>query len=84
MKLLTLLALSLLFSFNNSFAEPVNINQANADSISINLKGVGFKKAQAIVEYRQKNGPYKTAEELSNVKGIGLKTIEKNKKDILL
>ena len=86
MKLFNILALSasLLISSYASFAEPVNINKADATSISQNLTGIGLKKAQAIVEYRQKNGAYKTAEDLSMVKGIGVKTVEKNKKDILL
>ena len=86
MKLLNVLTFSaaLLISSFSAFAEPVNINQADATSISTNLKGIGLKKAQAIVEYRQKHGAYKTAEDLSMVKGIGVKTVEKNKKDILL
>ncbi|WP_114765802.1 ComEA family DNA-binding protein [Vibrio rhodolitus] len=56
----------------------VNVNQASAEEIADLLKGVGLKKAQAIVDYRQQNGLFKNVEELSNVKGIGSSTIEKN------
>ncbi len=66
------------------FAEPVNINSANAAELAENLKGVGPKKAQAIVKYREENGPFFSANELMNVKGIGPKTVEKNRQDILV
>lgn len=72
-----------LFAFN-AFAAPVNINSADAKTISDSLSGIGLKKAEAIVKYRTDKGPFKTAEDLSNVAGIGDKTVEKNKKDILL
>ncbi len=48
------------------------------------LNGVGEKKAQAIVEYRQKNGGFKTVDELMNIKGIGPKLLEKNKSKLML
>jgi len=56
----------------------VNINSANAEAIAESLKGVGMKKAQAIIEYRQKNGDFKAIEEIASVKGIGAATIAKN------
>jgi competence protein ComEA len=65
-------------------AEPVNINVADAATISKALVGVGPAKAQAIVQYRQANGPFKTADELALVKGIGPKVIEKNRANIKL
>jgi competence protein ComEA len=79
-KLLILLA----FCSVNAFATPVNINTADAQTIADSLGGIGLKKAQAIVDYRDKNGAFKTIEDLSQVSGIGAKTIEKNKADILL
>lgn len=79
-KMLFILAL---LSFN-VFATPVNINTADAQAIADSLSGIGIKKAEAIVEYRKANGPFKAAEDLLNVKGIGEKTLEKNKADILL
>jgi competence protein ComEA len=63
-------------------AEPVNINNANVKELANNLTGVGPKKAMAIVEYRDSNGPFFAAEELINVKGIGPKTLEKNLENI--
>jgi len=73
--------LSAAFSLN---AAPVNVNQADANTISENLKGIGIIKANALVSYRETHGKFTTAESLSSVKGIGEKTIEKNKSDILL
>ena len=67
-----------------AMAGPVDINTADARTISAELKGVGLTKAQAIVEYRQKYGPFKSPEDLSLVKGIGARTVEINRADILV
>lgn len=72
------------FCTANAVAAPVNINSADAKTISESLSGIGQKKAEAIVKYRTEVGPFKTAEELANVSGIGEKTVQKNKNDILL
>ncbi|WP_447508071.1 ComEA family DNA-binding protein [Acinetobacter lactucae] len=56
----------------------IHLNQANLDELQ-KLKGIGEKKAQAIVEYRQKNGGFKNIDEFKNVKGIGPAIFEKNK-----
>ena len=74
----------LAFVFSTSYADPVNINQADAKSIAAALNGIGDKKAEAIVMYREQNGPFKAAGDLAKIKGIGTKTIEKNRSDILL
>lgn len=76
------LVLSLMALSHTAFADPVNINTADAETISASLNGVGISKARAIVEYRKKNGPFRTVDDLSLVKGIGDKTVEKNKADI--
>ena len=60
-------------------ADKVNINTADAAALDEVLLNVGPAKAEAIVEYRKANGPFKSAEELAMVKGIGLKTVEKNR-----
>ena len=65
-----------------AFAGPVDINTADAETISAELKGVGIAKAQAIVEYRKKHGAFKSAEDLSLVKGIGDRTVELNRANI--
>jgi competence protein ComEA len=77
-----LLALTVLFSVN-TFATPVNINTADAQKIADSVSGFGLKKAQAIIDYRTKNGDFKTLDDLNKVSGIGDKTIEKIKADIL-
>ncbi len=65
-----------------AFAGPVNINTADAETISAELKGIGLSKAKAIVEYRKKHGPFKDPSDLSLVKGIGDRTVELNRADI--
>lgn len=65
-----------------AFAGPVNINTADAETISTELTGIGLSKAEAIVEYRKKHGPFKSVDDLSLVKGIGEKTVDKNRRDI--
>lgn len=64
------------------FAGPVDINTADAETLSAELDGVGLAKAKAIVEYREKYGPFKSAEDLSLVKGIGERTVELNRENI--
>lgn len=64
------------------WAGPVDINKADAATIAKELHGIGLSKAQAIVEFRQKNGAFKSPDELRKVKGIGAKTIERNRANI--
>lgn len=60
-------------------AERVDINTADAATLAALIKGVGQAKAEAIVAYREKNGPFRSVEELSLVQGIGQKTVELNR-----
>ncbi|MBR0572995.1 MULTISPECIES: ComEA family DNA-binding protein [Pasteurellaceae] len=62
----------------------VNINTATAAELKDKLSGIGIKKAQAIVEYRQKNGKFLTVEQITEVSGIGKATLEKNRERILV
>ena len=64
--------------------ETVNINTADAATIDRVLLNVGPAKAQAIVDYRKANGAFRSMEQLALVKGIGLKTVEKNRDRIVL
>ncbi|MBI6548771.1 ComEA family DNA-binding protein [Xenorhabdus lircayensis] len=57
----------------------LNINTANAEELVKELNGIGAKKAQAIIEYREKYGPFTTIEQLQEVQGIGPIFIEKNR-----
>src|SRR4051812_13094832 len=61
--------------------ESININSADAQALT-KLKGVGAKKAEAIVAWRKANGGFKNVEQLAEVKGIGAKTVEVNRKII--
>ncbi len=66
-----------------ALAGPVNINTADAETISNELQGVGMTKAQAIVEYRKNHGPFRSYDDLTLVKGIGARTVEINRENIL-
>lgn len=63
---------------NHQVINVININQASADKL-VTLKGVGIKKALAIVEYREANGNFTQIKELLKVKGIGEQVIKDNK-----
>ncbi len=56
-----------------SSAETVNLNSATAAQIAT-LPGIGLKTAELVVQYRQKNGPFKKIEEIMNVRGVGEKS----------
>lgn len=59
----------------------VNINTATQAELE-SLKGIGPEKAKAIIEYRTKNGAFKTVDDLDKVKGIGKATLDKLRPDI--
>ena len=68
MRLLKLAAVfALLAAPTLLLAGPVDVNTADAETISAELKGIGLKKAQAIVEYRTKHGPFRSADDLTPV-----------------
>ena len=73
------LVLSLALTASAFAADKVNVNSADAATIAAALNGVGEAKAEAIVAYREEHGPFKSADQLAEVKGIGLKTVEKNR-----
>ncbi|MGP0902152.1 ComEA family DNA-binding protein [Serratia sp. CY76391] len=57
----------------------VSINQATAEQLAAALSGVGLKKAEGIVRYREQNGPFTQVEQLQEVPGIGPALFEKNR-----
>ena len=59
-------------------ATKVSINRASAEQLAQALNGVGLKKAQAIVSYREEYGPFKTLDELKQVPGMGSALVERN------
>jgi competence protein ComEA len=70
------------FAATNAWAGPVDVNHADAATIAKELNGVGPAKAKAIVDYRDKNGAFKNADELRKVKGFGAKMLERNRANI--
>ena len=62
----------------------VNLNTADAETLTPELKGIGATKAKAIVEYRDAHGPFSSVDELLEVKGIGAATLEKNRAKLSL
>jgi len=67
-----------------ALAGPVNVNSADAATLARELDGIGPAKAQAIVEYRQQNGPFRNADDLLKVDGIGNRVLEQNRANIRL
>ena len=72
--LVALLACSLLLTA----ADPVNINSADKQTL-MQIKGIGEKRADAIIAHREKNGPFKSVEALTEIDGVGPSLIESNK-----
>lgn len=62
-----------------SVGDKLNINTASSSEIQRALTGIGAKKAEAIVQYREKHGNFTSAEQLLEVQGIGKATLEKNR-----
>ena len=60
-------------------AEPVDINTASAEALAEAIHGVGIKRARAIVSYREEHGAFSSVDELTQVRGIGEKTVEKSR-----
>ena len=79
-----LLLLASIMAAPAALAELININKATAAVLQENLKGIGEKKAQAIVAYRKEFGAFKTLDEIMEVKGIGKGIFKKIKADISL
>lgn len=77
--ILSFLALGI-FGINMAFAA-VNLNTATASDLD-GIKGIGPSKAKAIIDYRSKNGSFKSVEDLKNVKGFGDKSIAKLKGEL--
>lgn len=65
-------------------AAAVDINSADAGTLAEALNGVGEVRAAAIIEYREENGPFESVGELTEVRGIGSATLEKNRDSLAL
>ena len=75
---MTAVLLAAILAVPAALAGPVNVNAADAQALAEALEGVGLAKAEAIVQEREANGPFKDANDLSRVKGLGAKTVERN------
>ncbi len=62
----------------------INLNTADAETLTRELKGIGAAKAKAIVAYREAHGPFSSVDDLLEVKGIGAATLEKNRAKLSL
>lgn len=62
----------------------ININRADAETLAAGLDGIGLSRAQEIIRYREAYGPFTSAEELMEVKGIGPATLDRNRAVITL
>lgn len=62
-----------------ALAGPVDLNSADAPTLAKELDGIGMARAKAIVEYRERNGKFRSVDEVLNVKGIGPQVLEQNK-----
>ncbi|MGB5438253.1 MAG: ComEA family DNA-binding protein [Gammaproteobacteria bacterium] len=78
-----LVALAMLVSVP-VLAGPVDINSADAATLASAITGVGESRAAAIVEYRNINGPFRSVDDLGNVKGVGMKTIDKSRNNLMV
>jgi competence protein ComEA len=65
-----------------AWAGPVDVNSADAATIAKELQGIGLSRAQAIVAYREKNGAFRSVDDLRKIKGIGAKVLERNRSNI--
>lgn len=82
--LLRSLALALLLAGPAHAVEQVDINTADAATLDRVLENIGEAKAEAIVAHRTANGPFRSPEQLAEVRGIGLKTVERNRDRIVV
>lgn len=76
-----LLVLAALFAFSSFAMAAVDLNTATKEQLE-SVKGIGPKKAQDIIDYRKKNGSFKSVSDLKNVKGFGDKSIANMKGQI--
>ena len=84
MKLINSILLTLLLTLPviGFSAESININTADKETLMSVIKGVGEKKADAIITYREENGGFKNVDELANVRGIGQAIVDKHRDNL--
>lgn len=60
----------------------INLNSASADDLTHAVKGIGHKRALAIIQYRQKHGPFRNITDLASVRGIGLRFVQTHRAEL--
>ena len=83
MKIVRNIVLSLLLSAPGALSamEPIDINTADKETL-MELHGIGEKRAADIIEYRERNGPFASPEDLTRIRGIGQSVVEKNREQL--
>lgn len=71
-----------LVSQKNQLTEKIDLNKANANDLAHSIKGIGEKRAEAIIKYRQAHGAFKTITELAYVPGLGGNFVKKNNAEL--
>lgn len=66
-----------------AWGEPVDINTADAATLARELKGIGPARAEAIIAWREANGPFKSPDDLVLVQGIGERVLEDNRASLV-
>ena len=81
MKSLKIILLGILLGLSSAAVaqDSLNINTASAEMLAETIEGVGERKAEAIVRYREEHGPFASVDELLEVRGIGPKTLERSR-----
>jgi competence protein ComEA len=80
----TVIALStILFATILIAGEPVNINTADKE-VLMSVKGIGEKRADAIIEYREQQGPFKSIDQLTDIGGISQTLVETNRETLMV
>ncbi len=77
------MALLLSLSCQMAAAEAININTADKETLMA-IKGVGDKRADAIIEYRELNGPFEAVDDLAAVSGVGQAIVDKNRDSLTI
>lgn len=75
-------AAAMLLSLSTFAGEPVDINSADVHALAAAIDGVGMKRAEAIVEYRNQHGSFQSVDDLAKVRGISTKTVDKNRANL--
>jgi len=63
--------------------QTININTADKELL-MSIKGIGEKRAEAIIAYREKNGPFKTVDQLAEIKGVGKFFVDSNREVLVV